>query len=47
VVQQQASVLSFLSVFRMIGVVFLVIIPLVLLLRKPQHLRGAAPRPAH
>jgi DHA2 family multidrug resistance protein len=46
VVRQQASVLSFLTVFQMMGIVFLVIIPLVLLLRKPQHLRGAGPRPA-
>jgi len=36
---QQASVLSFLNVFRLMGVVFLVIVPLVLLLRKPKHLR--------
>jgi DHA2 family multidrug resistance protein len=39
VVRQQASVLSFLTVFQMMGIVFLVIIPLVLLLRKPKHLR--------
>jgi DHA2 family multidrug resistance protein len=38
-VRQQASVLSFLTVFRTIGIVFLVIIPLVLFLRKPKHLR--------
>jgi len=42
-VQQQAAVLSFLSVFRMMGIVFLVIIPLVLLLRKPRHLREPLP----
>jgi DHA2 family multidrug resistance protein len=39
VVQRQASVLSFLTVFRMIGILFLAIIPLVLILRKPKHLR--------
>ena len=38
-VQQQASVLSFLTVFRTIGIIFLVIIPLILVLRKPKHLR--------
>jgi MFS transporter, DHA2 family, multidrug resistance protein len=38
-VQRQASVLSFLTVFRVIGIVFLAIIPLVLILRKPKHLR--------
>jgi DHA2 family multidrug resistance protein len=42
-VQQQAAVLSFLTVFRMMGIVFLVIIPLVLLLRKPKHLREPLP----
>ena len=39
VVRQQASVLSFLTVFRILGIVFLVIIPLILILRKPEHLR--------
>ena len=38
-VRQQASVLSFLTVFRMIGIVFLAIIPLILIVRKPKHLR--------
>jgi DHA2 family multidrug resistance protein len=42
-VQQQAAVLSFLTVFRLIGIVFLVIIPLVLILRKPKHLREPLP----
>jgi DHA2 family multidrug resistance protein len=45
VVRQQASVLSFLTVFQMMGIVFLVIIPLVLLLRKPKHLREPQPSP--
>jgi DHA2 family multidrug resistance protein len=38
-VRRQASVLSFLTVFQIIGIVFLLIIPLVLILRKPKHLR--------
>jgi DHA2 family multidrug resistance protein len=38
-VRQQASVLSFLTLFRVMGIVFLVILPLVLVLRKPKHLR--------
>jgi hypothetical protein len=38
-VRQQAAALSFLSVFRMMGRVFLVILPLVRLLRKTRHLR--------
>jgi DHA2 family multidrug resistance protein len=41
-VRQQAAVLSFLSVFRMMGIIFLVILPLVLLLKKPRHLRSGA-----
>ena len=41
--QQQASVLSFLTVFRVIGIVFLGIIPLTLILRKPKHLREPMP----
>jgi DHA2 family multidrug resistance protein len=45
VVRQQASVLSFLTVFRLIGIVFLVIIPLILILRKPKHLREPLPSP--
>ncbi len=44
-VQQQAAVLSFLTVFRLMGIVFLVIIPLILLLRKPKHLREPLPSP--
>jgi DHA2 family multidrug resistance protein len=46
-VQRQASVLSFLTVFRIIGLVFLAIIPLVLILRKPKYLRGPGAAGAH
>ena len=35
-VQQQATLLSFLSVFRLMGILFLLIIPLVLILRRPK-----------
>jgi DHA2 family multidrug resistance protein len=41
-VRQQSAVLSFLSVFQMMGIIFLVILPLVLLLKKPKHLRSGA-----
>jgi hypothetical protein len=36
VVQQQATLLSFLSVFRVMGILFLLIIPLVFILRRPK-----------
>jgi hypothetical protein len=36
VVQQQAALLSFLSVFRVMGILFLLIIPLVFFLRRPK-----------
>jgi hypothetical protein len=39
VVQQQATLLSFLSVFRLMGILFLLIIPLVFILRRPKGKR--------
>jgi MFS transporter, DHA2 family, multidrug resistance protein len=39
-VQQQAAMLSFLDGFILIGIVFLVMTPLVLILKKPQHHDG-------
>jgi len=39
-VEQQASMLSFLRTFRILGIIFLVVIPLLLLLRKPAHRGG-------
>ena len=44
-VQQQAAVLSYLDAFRLVGGVLLLMIPLVLLLRKPP--RGGVRPPAH
>jgi len=35
-VQQQATLLSFLSVFRLMGILFLLLIPLVFIVRKPK-----------
>jgi DHA2 family multidrug resistance protein len=35
-VQQQAALLSFLSVFRVMGILFLLIIPLVFIIRRPK-----------
>ena len=40
-VQQQAALLSFLSVFRLMGILFLLLIPLVFMVRKPKG-KGAA-----
>ena len=42
-VQRQAAMVAFVSIFRLLGVLFLVMIPLVLLMKKPQGRRPAAP----
>jgi DHA2 family multidrug resistance protein len=42
-VQQQASMLSFLDTFRIMAFVFLGILPLLLLMRRPKHRGGGAP----
>jgi DHA2 family multidrug resistance protein len=39
-VQQQATMVAFVSIFRLLGVIFLLLLPLVLLMKKP---RGRAP----
>jgi len=41
-VQQQASLLSFMEAFRVMGFLFLAIIPLALLMRRAKNARGAA-----
>jgi DHA2 family multidrug resistance protein len=43
-VQRQASMVSFVHLFRLLGIVFLLLLPLVLLMRRP---RGPAPAGAH
>jgi len=40
-VQQQATLLSFLSVFRLMGILFLLIIPMVFIIRRPKGKRPA------
>jgi DHA2 family multidrug resistance protein len=40
-VQQQASMVAFVSIFRLLGVIFLVLVPLVLLMKKPRGGGGA------
>ena len=44
-VQQQATMVSFVSLFRLLGFVFVILIPLVLLMKRPR--RGAEPIAAH
>jgi DHA2 family multidrug resistance protein len=43
-VQQQAALLSFLSAFRLMGYLFLAVIPVALILRKLQHQEPVVPR---
>jgi MFS transporter, DHA2 family, multidrug resistance protein len=44
-VQRQATMVSFVGIFQMLGLLFLAIIPLVLLMKRPK--RGGAPAAAH
>jgi len=42
---RQASMVTFVTIFRVMGVVFLMMIPLVFLMKRPK--RGTAPAAAH
>jgi hypothetical protein len=42
-VERQAQILSYVTVFRILGVMFLLMAPLVLIMRKPSGSGGAAP----
>jgi DHA2 family multidrug resistance protein len=44
-VQQQAAMVSFVTIFRLLGVIFLLLLPLVLLMKKPRG--GGGPMGAH
>jgi MFS transporter, DHA2 family, multidrug resistance protein len=44
-VQQQASMVSFVLLFRLLGGIFLVLVPLILIMRRPRS--GAGPAAAH
>jgi hypothetical protein len=44
-VERQATMLAFLQTFRLLGLVFLVLLPFLLLMRRPAQ-RGGPP-PAH
>ncbi|MGZ4818205.1 MAG: DHA2 family efflux MFS transporter permease subunit [Terriglobales bacterium] len=41
-VQQQAAMVSFVSAFRLLGIMFLCVIPLILLMKRPRHTAGPA-----
>jgi DHA2 family multidrug resistance protein len=43
-VQQQASIVAFVGLFRLLGVIFLVLLPLILLMKRPS---GRGPMGAH
>jgi MFS transporter, DHA2 family, multidrug resistance protein len=42
-VQQQAAMLSFVGAFRLLGIMFLCVLPLIFLMKKPRHSAGAGP----
>jgi DHA2 family multidrug resistance protein len=44
-VQQQASMVSFVQLFRLLGVIFLLLLPLILLMKRPKA--GGSSAPAH
>jgi MFS transporter, DHA2 family, multidrug resistance protein len=39
-VQEHAAMLAFIKAFRLLGILFFLITPLILVMRKPRHLRG-------
>lgn len=41
-VHNQAAMLSFIDCFRLLGLMFLLLLPLILLMRRPTHQRAAA-----
>jgi hypothetical protein len=41
-VQQQATMVSFVHLFRMLGIIFLLLLPLVLLMKRPRTGRPVA-----
>jgi MFS transporter, DHA2 family, multidrug resistance protein len=41
-VQQQAAMISFVDTFRMMGLIFLLLLPLLLLMKRPAHKGSAA-----
>jgi MFS transporter, DHA2 family, multidrug resistance protein len=39
-VQEHAAMLAFIQAFRLLGILFFVMVPFILVMRKPRHLRG-------
>jgi DHA2 family multidrug resistance protein len=46
-VMQQAAMMSFIDIFRFLGIMFSLMLPLILIMRRPQHQRGGAAAAAH
>ncbi|MGE5362098.1 MAG: DHA2 family efflux MFS transporter permease subunit [Bacteroidales bacterium] len=46
-VLRQASVMSFLDLFHVLGILFLVVVPVCWVMRKPEHVRSAGAAAAH
>jgi DHA2 family multidrug resistance protein len=46
-VQEQAAMLAFVKAFRLLGILFFVITPLILIMRKPRHLQGGGGAGGH
>jgi DHA2 family multidrug resistance protein len=41
-IQRQAAMVAFVSIFRLLGILFLLLIPLVLIMRRPKGRAGPA-----
>ncbi len=46
-VQEHAAMLAFVKAFRLLGILFFVMIPFILIMRKPRHLRGGGGAGGH
>jgi len=46
-VMRQASIVSFVGLFQLLGVVFLVVVPLVFLMKRPRASSGPGAAAAH
>jgi DHA2 family multidrug resistance protein len=46
-VQEHAAMLAFVKAFRLLGILFFVMIPFILIMRKPRHLRGGGAAGGH
>jgi len=45
-VQRQASMVAFVSIFQLLGILFLALLPLILIMKRPTH-QGGAPAAPH